>query len=98
MFERIKQIIYALLGLTELLLGSRLVLIAIGSLQETGFPGYVYRYSQYLIGPFQGIVTPSAVGRVIVEWDTLIAMVIIAVAVFVLVNILSLLFRRGHSL
>lgn len=93
--DRISKVFYIILGLLELLLAMRVVLILIGTVSEAAFTAFVYRFSQYLVGPFQGTVPPSAFGSFVVEWDSIIAMLVYAIGVFIFMKILKMILPKS---
>lgn len=93
--NRILKVFCIILGLMELLLAMRVVLILIGTVSEASFTAFVYRFSQYLVGPFQGTAPPSAFGSFVVEWDSIIAMLVYAIGVFIFMKILKMILPKS---
>ena len=87
---RVSELIWAILGIIELLLGFRIALKALGADPTSGFANIIYAISQPLAVPFSGILQAN-VGTEgsVFEWSTIIAAIVYAVIAFVLVNLLS---------
>src|SRR5438105_4083649 len=73
---RFYQIIWYVLGIIEVLLGFRVVLKAIGANAGSEFVSFIYAVSNPFAIPFLGIIRTSISGVYVVEWSTLIAMVV----------------------
>ena len=87
---RISELIWAILGIVELLLGFRIALKALGADPTSGFANIVYSLSQPLAIPFSGILrTNTGTGGSVFEWSTLIAAVVYAVIAVGLVHLLG---------
>lgn len=83
--DRTSQVIYLLLGIVEILLGFRFVLLALGANQGAPFVDFIYNLSYPLAAPFYGIfgATPTY-GRSIFEPETIVAMIVYAVAAWLI--------------
>ncbi len=87
---RISELIWAILGIIELLLGFRISLKALGADPISGFANIIYAISEPLAAPFSGILrTNSGTGGSFFEWSTIIAAVVYAVIAVGLVHLLS---------
>ncbi len=87
---RVSELIWAILGIIELLLGFRIALKALGADPTSGFANIIYSISQPLAIPFSGILrTNAGTGGSVFEWSTIIAAVVYAVIAFGLVHLLS---------
>ena len=89
---RITELIWAILGIIELLLGFRISLEALGANPASGFANIIYSLSQPLAAPFAGILrTNSGTGGSLFEWSTIIAGIVYAVIAVGLVELLGFL-------
>ncbi len=87
---RISELIWAILGIVELLLGFRISLKALGADPTSGFAHIIYAISQPLAAPFSGILrTNAGTDGSVFEWSTIIAAVVYAVIAVGLVQLLG---------
>lgn len=87
---RAYQVIWYILGVIEVLLAFRFVLRLLGANPNSGFVSLIYGVSSPFIAPFRGIFpTPSFEGSVL-EWATLIAMIVYAVVAYGIVYLLQI--------
>ena len=70
------QVIWYLLGVIEVLLAFRVFLKMIGANSTSGFTSFIYGISGPFANPFLGVIAPSISGTTIMEWSTIIAMVV----------------------
>jgi uncharacterized protein YggT (Ycf19 family) len=88
---RTYQVIWYILGFIEVLLAFRVVLRAIGANPNSGFTELVYALSGPFALPFRGVVQSSTVGGGILEWSTLIAMVVYLIIAYGLVKLFQMM-------
>lgn len=87
---RVTELIWALLGIIELLLGFRIALKALGADPTSGFANIIYAISNPLAAPFSGILrTNAGAGGSVFEWSTIIAAVVYAVVAVGLIHLLG---------
>lgn len=87
---RISELIWAILGIIELLLGFRIALKALGADPSSGFANIIYSLSQPLAAPFAGILqTNTGTSGSVFEWSTIIAAIVYAVIALGLVHLLG---------
>lgn len=84
---RFYQIIWYVLGIIEFLLGFRFIFKALGANPFSGFASFIYSITDPLTLPFQGIFRTNGNGLYVLEWSTLIAMVIYAIIAYGLIAI-----------
>lgn len=70
---RFNQIIWYILGFTEVLLVFRVVLKVLGANSSIGFTRLIYFLTTPLTAPFSGILRVSITGNSMIEWSTVIA-------------------------
>ncbi len=88
---RLYQVIWYILGFIEILLVSRILLKLIGANQASGFTSLIYSVSSPFSLPFSGVLGTSASSGSVIEWSTLIAMVVYAVVAFGLVKLFQII-------
>jgi len=87
---RTYQIIWYILGLVEVLLAFRFVLRLLGANPNSGFTSLIYGISGPFALPFRGVVGASDLGSSVMEWSTLIAMVVYLIVAYGLVKLFQL--------
>ncbi len=91
-------IVYYILNIVEALLLIRFVLKLLGANSAAGFTSGIYAITEPFVLPFRGIFpTPSASGSVL-EWSTIIAMIIYALVAYGIVQLLRLMNARGKRI
>lgn len=85
------QLIWFFLGVIETLLVFRFILKMIGASTISGFTDFVYALSLPFATPFLGMLPASVSGASILEWSTLIGMIVYLVVAFGLIEIIRLL-------
>ena len=88
---RIYQVVWYFLGLIESLLGLRVVLKAVGANPTSGFVSFIYSVSDPLIIPFVGIIRSSVSGISVMEWSTIIAMIVYLLLGYAIVQLFQLM-------
>lgn len=85
------QVIWYLFGLLEILLGFRVFLKLIAANPGNYFASFIYNLSYIFITPFTGIVDISMMPQgSILEWTTILAMIVYAVLAIILIYFLQL--------
>ena len=82
----VTQIIGAILGLLEILLGLRFVLKLIAANPNSGFAVFVYGITQPFLAPFTALVGTPRSGGMILEVTTLIAIAVYALLSWIVVR------------
>jgi len=88
---RLYQVIWYVLGVVEVLLVSRILLKLIGANLTSGFTSFIYSISAPLALPFKGVLGVSQSMDSIVEWSTIIAMVVYAIVAIGVVKLFQLI-------
>ncbi len=88
---RTYQVIWYILGVIEVLLAFRVLLGLLGANRASGFGGLIYTLSAPFAVPFRGVVAASNFGTSIMEWSTLIAMLVYLIIAFGLVKLFKLI-------
>jgi YGGT family len=90
--DRAKQVIYFIFGLVEVLLAIRFILLLLGASEASGFVRLIYGLSQPFVLPFQGIFgVPSFDGSVI-EWSSLVGIVVYLLVAYGLARVIELIY------
>ena len=91
------RILYTLLGILEILLGLRFVLKFIGANPDAGFSAFIYGITNIFVAPFYALFHTPQVGGSIIEVNTLIAMAVYALLVWIIARLLSIGMDRSTS-
>jgi hypothetical protein len=70
------QVVWYLLSLLEVLLAFRFVLKLMGANPEAGFSSFLYGITCPFTAPFQAVFAKTAVLGSVLEWTTLLAMLV----------------------
>jgi uncharacterized protein YggT (Ycf19 family) len=87
---RTYQVVWYILGLIEVLLAFRFFLRLVGANPGSGFVDLIYTISAPFAVPFRGIVPVSQGESAVVEWSTLIAMLVYLVVAWGIVKLFQL--------
>ena len=87
---RVTRIVWYLFYLVEVILLFRLVLRLLGANAGAGFSQLIYGISLPLVAPFQLVFRPSAVSGSVLEWSTLLAMLVYWVIAWGIVKLLAM--------
>ena len=90
----VTQIVWAILGLLEVLLGLRFLLKLIAANAASGFAVLIYGVTQLIIAPFELLVGTPTSGGIILEVTTLIAMAIYALIFWGVVSVIRIAANR----
>jgi hypothetical protein len=89
---RTKQVIYFVFGVIEALLAIRFVLLALGANEASGFVRLIYGLSRPFVLPFLGIFGEPSLGASVLEWASLVGIVVYALVAFGLARLIELIY------
>jgi hypothetical protein len=89
---RFNQVIWYILGFVEVLLAFRFILKILAANPYSGFTDLVYSLTAPLVSPFVGILGVISTGNSLIEWSTVIAMIVYLCLAWGLVYLLELFF------
>ena len=90
--SRAKQIIYFVFGAIEALLAMRFILLALGANEASGFVRLIYGLSQPFVLPFQGIFGEPTLGASVIEWASLVGIIVYALIAYGLARLVELIY------
>ena len=90
----VTQIVGAILGLLEILLGLRFVLKLIAANPNSGFAAFIYGITKPFLAPFTALVGTPSSGGTVVEVTTLIAMAVYALLFWGVVTVIRIAASR----
>jgi hypothetical protein len=88
--ERARQIVYFIFGAIETLLAIRFVLLLLGANPESPFVGLIYGLSGPFVLPFQGIFGEPAFDGSVVEWASLVGIIVYLIVAYGIARIVEL--------
>jgi hypothetical protein len=89
---RAKRIIYFIFGAIEALLAIRFVLLALGANEASGFVRLIYGLSRPFVLPFQGIFGEPTLGASVIEWASLVGIIVYALVAYGLARLAELFY------
>ncbi len=89
---RAKQIIYFIFGAIEVLLAVRFILLVLGANEASGFVRFIYGLSRPFVLPFQGIFGEPTLGAAVVEWASLVGIIVYALVAYGLARLAELIY------
>lgn len=84
------QLIWYILAVIEVLLGLRMTFKAIGANPFSGFVSLIYSITDILVAPFRGIIPSTVNGNSVIEWSTIVAVVVYALIAWGIVSLIHL--------
>ena len=91
------QVIWLLLGILEVMLALRFGLKLIGANPASPFAVFIYGFTGLFLFPFAGLTGAPAAGGMVLEFTTLIAMVVYALIGWAVERIIFLIFYRPRG-
>jgi uncharacterized protein YggT (Ycf19 family) len=82
------SIVYYLLDVLEVVLGFRLLLKLLGANAANGFTNLIYNITEPLVAPFRGILPSTTPSGVVIEWASIIAMLVYALIAYAIVSLI----------
>lgn len=70
------QVVWYILGVVEVLLAFRFVLKLLGANPVAGFSSFIYGITKFFAAPFLSVFRVSQVAGSVLEWTTLLAMLV----------------------
>lgn len=89
---RINQILYFIFGLINVLLAIRFVLLLLGASQASSFVGLIYGLSHPFVLPFQGIFGEPTFEGSVIEWASLVGIIIYSLVAYGLARLVALIY------
>jgi len=95
---RVKQVIYFIFGVINVLLLLRFVLLLLAANELSPFVTLIYGLSSPLARPFQGIFAEPTLGGSVLEWASLVAIGVYSLIAYGLVRVVALIYAPNHPL
>lgn len=87
---RTYQVVWYVLAVVEVLLGFRMTLKAVSANPLSGFTSLIYSVSDPLALPFRGILQATVSGDSVIEWSTIVAVIVYALIAYGIVYLLQM--------
>lgn len=84
------QIVWYVMGVVQVLIAIRLVFKMLGA-NKVGFVDFVYSVTDPLAVPFYGIFNVSTNGKYVIEWSTIVAMVVYFLIALGIVKLIAII-------
>lgn len=94
--ERVKQVIYFVFGAINVLLLLRFVLLLLGANEVSPFVGLIYGLSRPFALPFQGIFAEPAIGGSVIEWASLVGIIVYSLLAYGLARLVDLIYAPAR--
>lgn len=94
---RIRQIVYFVLGVVNVLLILRFVFLALGASEASAFIRLIYGLSQPFVAPFLGIFGEPTLGASVFEWASLVAIAIYTLLAYGIARVIELMYAPRVS-
>lgn len=94
---KVNWIIWLLFGVLETLIGLRILLKMIGANPNNTFASFLYSVTDVFLWPFSGLITSPVSGDMVLEISSIIAMFVYALAAWVIVRLLWVIFYRPNE-
>jgi len=88
---RLYQLVWYMLAIIETLLIFRFILLALGANPLNWFVGFIYNITDPLTIPFSGILPQLIQGSLVVDWGSIIAMIVYALIAYAIVHLVQML-------
>jgi len=93
---RARQVIYFVFGAIEGLLALRFVLLLLGANEGAPFVTFIYRLSRPFVYPFLGIFGEPTLGASVIEWSSLVAIIVYMAIAYGIVRLIELIYSPNR--
>ncbi|GAB4200067.1 MAG: hypothetical protein OHK0022_20820 [Roseiflexaceae bacterium] len=95
---RVNQVVYFLFGIINVLIAIRFVLLALGASQASDFVRLIYGLTQPFVAPFLGIFGEPVIQNSVIEWASLVAIVIYSLLAYGISRLLAIAFTPSRNM
>jgi len=85
-----QRIIWFIVGVIDVLIAIRFVLLLLGANQSAGFVDFIYGITGVLVAPFVGIFGEPVYGKFVFEWSSVLAVVVYSLIAWGIVKLITL--------
>jgi hypothetical protein len=94
---RVKQVLYFIFGVINVLLLMRFVLLLLGANEASPFVNLIYGLSRVFVLPFRGIFAEPTLGASVFEWAALVGIVVYSLVAYGLARLVELIYAPVRS-
>lgn len=87
---RIARVIYFIFAVIESLIAIRAVLRLLGANRRNAFASFIFDATGPFVAPFRGLFDEPAIGNQVLEWSSLVAILVYALLAYTLIRLLYL--------
>lgn len=91
----LQRFIWFIVGIIDVLIAIRFVLLLLGANQSAGFVNFIYSVTNVLVAPFVGIFGQPTFGQFTFEWSSVLAVIVYSLIAWGIVKLLTL--TRPHE-
>lgn len=91
----LQRFIWFIVGIIDVLIAIRFVLLLLGANQSAGFVNFIYSITNVLVAPFVGIFGQPTLGQFTFEWSSILAVIVYSLIAWGIVKLLTL--TRPHE-
>jgi YggT family protein len=92
--SKISSLIWLAFGILIALIGIRFLLLLLAANPANPFANAVYAFTEPFLWPFAGLFTEPAFNGMVLEFSSLIAMIVYALLAWIIVRLVWLIFHR----
>lgn len=85
-----QRIIWFVVGLLNILLITRFILLLLGANNDAGFVTFIYNITAPFVAPFVGIFGEPTYGQFMIEWSSLLAIIVYSLIAWGIVKLITL--------
>jgi len=94
---KLTQVVWFLVGITDILIGIRVILKLLGADPDSGFAAFIYGTSAPFAAPFLGVVGSPRYGDSVLEFPAMIAMLVYLLLGWLIVQAIWLVLDRPST-
>jgi hypothetical protein len=85
-----QRVIWFVVGLINILLITRFILLLLGANNDAGFVTFIYNITAPFVAPFVGIFGEPTYGQFMLEWSSLLAITVYSLIAWGIVKVITL--------
>lgn len=85
-----QRVIWFIVGVIDVLIAIRFILLLLGANQSAGFVDFVYGITSFFVSPFAGIFGEPVYGRFMFDWSSVLAVVVYTLIAWGIVKLITL--------
>ena len=88
-YSPLARVVWYVLGIINTLLGLRFLLRLFGANPAAAFTDFIYAVTSPLVSPFRNVIPATGIGSGVVEWSTLLAMLVYWLLAYAIVRLFA---------